>query len=335
MTPSSRSAPTTVSYNATIRERIDLTPKLSLFRISPDPGEGFPEGRIPDFLPGQYAILGLNNSINPQLGRSARAYSIASPPEEKRYLEFYIRYVDQASSTNPLTHLLWKQRAGDRIYVKPKLTGKFTIEDTVGNDDPRIKIFVAAGTGMAPFHSMVRSRLVNESLKDRMAILHGASYPNELGYFDVLSKLERNNPRFAYLPTISRPGEAASWGGDVGRVESFFSPERVGGLEQRLGLPPGGLNPSRAVIYICGLVGTIQETIKRSLKLGFVPENNRVRRALRLEDQEPSLFFEQYDTTPIVDADDPEALGMMLTGTPFEGRIPQNPSHPSAHAASA
>src|SRR5690606_36966382 len=98
------------------------------------------------FVPGQYAILGLNHA---EKGGVMRAYSIASAPYlHNDYLEFYVRYVNEPTSDNPMTHLLFSAKEGDRMYTREKLQGKFTEEDTVGKDDPRLKILVASGTGL-------------------------------------------------------------------------------------------------------------------------------------------------------------------------------------------
>lgn len=309
-----------LEYNATLIKRIDLTPKLSIFRVQPDEGPGYPGGKVPDFLPGQYSVLGLNNEENPDLGKTVRAYSIASPPQQKDYLDFYIRYVDEPVSNNPLTHMLWKLKEGDRVHLGPKIRGKFNLEETIGPDDKRMKILVAAGTGLAPFYSMAALQVDGKPTDQRLVILHGASYPSDLGYKDELEKLAADTPNISYFSTISRPKEAPDWKGDVGRVETYFDDERLAELEKRLGLEPGGINPSTAVIFICGLVGTIHNVLARGLKLGFVPENRRIKKALGLADEEPSLFYEQYDSTPVIDVRDQAALEEILTGTPFEGR---------------
>lgn len=315
-----------LAYNATLSKRIDLSDKLAIFRVQPDAAETFPEGKIPSFDPGQYAVLGLNNELEPDLGKTVRAYSIASPPESNAHLDFYVRYVDQPVSKNPLTHMLWRLEENDRLHIGPKLRGKFTIEETVGVEDPRVKILVGAGTGLAPFYCLAASRFADGNCGERIAVLHGASYTSDLGYRDELIELDRKNPSLSYLATISRPNENPGWTGDVGRVESYFEPDRVRDLEERLGLGERGLNPDNAVIYICGLVGTIYSTLRHCLRLGFVPENRRIKKALGLENETPSLFYEQYDSTPVVDVKDPAAIEEILQGTPFEGRAVSEPS---------
>lgn len=309
-----------VEYNALLAERVDMTDKLAIFRIVPDETWGMMgDGKIPDYEAGQYTVLGLNHP-DPTKAGVQRAYSISSPPEEKRWLEFYIRYVDSPSSENPLTHLLWQLRVGDRLHLGKKITGHFTLSKTIGVDDARLKICVAAGTGLAPFYCMVESAAQRARPVSEFAILHGARSDVELGYAQRLRELFQEYPGH-YLPTVSRPQICPAWQGRCGRVETLFDEDKFDALEAHLGLAPGELNPSRAVIYICGLFGTIRETIVRTLRRGFVPADRTLRKGLGLLEEAPSLFFEQYDDTPILDFSDTEQIKTLLADTPFAGRV--------------
>jgi len=292
-------------YNATLAERVDLTDALTLFRVAPDarPDPGW-------FKAGQYCVLGMNNEAKPELGSVRRSMSIASAPEDDGPIEFYIRYVSKPESDNPLTHLLWTLKAGDRMYMRTVAAGKFTEQDTIGADDPRLRILVAAGTGSAPFVCMVRSQLRRDPGADlsKWVLLHGASYPSDLGHRDELDGLVASN-RLRYWGTVSRPKEAPGWTGDVGRVENFFAPDRLADLEQRLGLEPGGFNPKHVAIFICGLQGTIGMTITHLCSRGFVPDFKRMREALGVPAEVPaSLFYEQYDTEPVIDIKNPAVI---------------------------
>ncbi len=295
-----------LAYNATVVERLDLTPMLAIFKVRPDE----PIAAEQAFIPGQYVTLGMNNEDRPDLGSVRRPLSIASSPEEHDALEFYVRYVSHPESDNPLTHLLWQAKAGDRMFMRTKAVGKFTVPDTIGEDDARLRVCVAAGTGLAPFLCMVRSAHQRDSEADlgNYAILHGASYPADFGFRQELEKLEQHG--LHYRPSISRPKESPDWAGDTGRVEDYFLPGRLEEMEQRLGLGPSGLRPDRAVIYICGLQGTIGKTIERLAQRGFVPENRKLRRAFEVPEEVPaSLFFEQYDNVPVIDVANPDVLG--------------------------
>ncbi len=291
-----------LEYNATLTERIDVTDALTMFRVQPDK---MPETR-PWFVPGQYCVLGMNNADTPELGSVRRSMSIASAPEDAGSTEFYIRFVTKPDSANPLTHLLWKLKAGDRLYMRPVAAGVFTVKDTIGLDDPRIRVMVAAGTGSAPFVSMLRSELRRNPAADlsKWALLHGASYPDDLGYRDELQRMVQVNG-LKYWGTVSRPKAAPDWKGDVGRVEAFFEGERLVDLEHRLGLQVGGFTPNNAVIFICGLTGTITGTILPLIDRAFVPDFKRIREALGVPaDIKDSVFYEQYDTEPVIPVKD-------------------------------
>ena len=285
-----------VEYNATVIYKKLLTDTLGIFRVKAD----FP---FDHFIPGQYAILGLNHA---EKGGVMRAYSIASAPHlHTEYLEFYIRYVANPTSDNPMTHLLFKVNEGDRIMCRNKIQGHFTVEKTMGLEDQRLRLFVASGTGLAPFTSIVFQEHHLTGKAGNNAIIHGASYPYDLGYVEELEATMNTGGAKRYIATVSRPGEAKDWKGLVGRVESHFEPEKLPALERELGLPVGGFNPNNVAIMICGLQGTIANTITSLMHRGFVPGDKKLRRAFGIpEEQRGDVYYEQYDTTPIIDTKD-------------------------------
>lgn len=298
-----------LTYNATLVERRDLTASLAVFRLALDGPMETARADGASFLPGQYVTVGLNAGPT-HAGKAlsvVRPMSIASAPEDTRGLEFFIRRVARPESELALTHLLWDLAEGGRLYVRPIATGHFTLEDTVGALDPRIKLFLAAGTGLAPFLSMVRSRAARgEPLQD-VVLIHGASHDTELGYRVELEELTR---RFGlrYLPTVSRPAESPGWRGSTGRAESLLSPARIEETEARLGLV---ISPERVVTLVCGLTGTVREAILGLIPRGFIPHHRRIQQALGAEGEAPSIFYEQYDAEPVIDVKD-EALTARL-----------------------
>jgi ferredoxin--NADP+ reductase/benzoate/toluate 1,2-dioxygenase reductase subunit len=114
-----------------------------------------------EFKAGQYVKLGTLDH------KERREYSIYSPVKAA-YLEVLVQLVDEAS----FSYRLSKLRPGDKLLVNGPF-GNFNLEDTYQNDK---NFFVASGTGISPFHSMVLS----DSLLD-YTILHGVRYLNE-GY---------------------------------------------------------------------------------------------------------------------------------------------------------
>ena len=307
--------PKPLKYNAEINEIEWLSSTLAKFRVRPA------AEAVKDFIPGQYVVLGLNN---PE-GSTLRSYSIASPPNEKRFYEFFIRRVEEknATSTYPLTHMLFRAQAGEGIFLGPKVTGHFTLEHTGGGYRDKLKIFVAAGTGLAPFVSIVlqhaKEIVADAELQKNFIVLHGASYQRDLAYKEDIARVLNNLERDGYLATISRPKEDTDWRGFTGRVETFFDKEKLETLEERLGFEPGAIHPERALVYVCGLKGTIRNTILNLLKRGFVPQDKRLRQILGIDSSPPStIFFEQYDTDPILEFQSDSELQQVLEGTPFK-----------------
>lgn len=302
--------PRPLEYNARLTTRTDLTDTLAIFRIRPDTPIVHGPGAKPGFVPGQYVTLGLNAPDADTGAPSSvrRPFSIASAPDDIDALEFYVRRVDHPTSSLPLTHLLWTRQPGDRIHLRPVAAGSFTLRDTVGEDDTRLKILVAAGTGLAPFMSMVRAAAAGPGRLDDLAVLHGASFQSGLGYRDELMRLSTERG-LHYIPTVSRPRPDDRWTGATGRVEGLLHPDSIARLEATLRLAPGGLVPTRAVVLVCGLNGTIAGCLESLLPRGYVPAHRRLRDALALDTTDPpTLFWEQYEGAPVVNIRDPEVV---------------------------
>ena len=104
-----------VDNKATITYVQLLKEDLVIMRIVPN------DGPVPDFEAGQFLTLGLPNPAND--GKIVRrAYSIASHPENKEYIEFVIRWV-RKPLPGRLTTQIFNSKEGDEIlWLKP--TGK-------------------------------------------------------------------------------------------------------------------------------------------------------------------------------------------------------------------
>ncbi|HEY0579733.1 MAG TPA: FAD-binding oxidoreductase, partial [Candidatus Nitrosocosmicus sp.] len=208
----------TISYISVLKE------DLAIFRIKPN------EGQVPDFKPGQFVTLGVNVPIEKKIIR--RAYSIASPPQQKKYFELILRWVKKPVPGRLTTQVFDKKEGQEIFWVKP--TGIFTINEKMadGAPDNRRMVLIGGGTGLAPFisYSLYLKAL---GTKREIIVLHGASYVDELSYRDLLTQLEeesidkgKDNWNFKYRASISRPQEwfNRSWSGHKGRVESFLRP---------------------------------------------------------------------------------------------------------------
>ena len=230
-------------YNATVIGREQINPQLLILRVEPDTA-------MFDFKPGQFAVLGLLGS-EPRVAEAAseelvpepdkmirRAYSIASSSVERRYVEFYLTLI----TSGQLTPRLFALKHGSRLFLGPKASGLFTL-DRVPPD--KAVVLIATGTGLAPYLSMLRTMLVNETQR-RFVVLHGARFGWDLGYRGELESLARLRPNFTYIPSITRPDQDPHFHGRTGRVQALVEQEVV---EKESGV---ALDPAQADVFLCG-----------------------------------------------------------------------------------
>lgn len=249
--------------------RKDLTPDLAILRMQPADG-----GPVPDFRAGQFVTLGIQFPDEDRM--TYRAYSISSPPEEKRYFELYIKWTTKPVM-GKLTSALFGMKEGDTLYWR-KPAGAFTIEDKKadGTPDSRRLVLVASGTGLAPFISYVL-HLKSIGSKREIVLLHGAKYVQELGYRDILEKMAGGDSlNFKYLPTVSRPDHELSrgWRGSTGRVETLLvdKVDDRSHLEKTVGEK---VTPENSFFHVCGYQGTIDSVVSILGPLGFVTNRSK------------------------------------------------------------
>jgi ferredoxin/flavodoxin---NADP+ reductase len=260
---------------------------LAVFRFKPK------EGELPQYKSGQFITLGANIPAENKVIR--RAYSIASHPENRKYIELYIRWV-RKPLPGRLTTVLFSSKEGDEIsWVKP--TGAFTVDDKkpTGEQDNRRIVCLGGGTGLAPFVSYARHLRATGSTRE-IVILHGASYVDELGYREELTQLEdesldkgKDKWNFRYRATISRPDEwfNRTWNGHKGRVETFLQSKdgEMSPLEKLVGEK---ITKENTVFFICGWQGTIDGCLDVLTPKGFVTERNK------RPDKSFEIKFESY-----------------------------------------
>lgn len=208
--------------NAVVTLKDEISPQLIIMRVVADGWQ------MPDFEPGQFAVLGLPGSA-PRYHLSEaedppsephklirRAYSIASSSLTREYMEFYINLV----TSGALTPRLFALKIGDHLWLSPRVAGVFTLDDVP--EDKNVAM-VATGTGLAPYMSMLGTEIRCDSSR-RFAVLHGARHSWDLGYRSELLTIQHLCSNFTYVPTVSRPqDEPVLWTGHAGHVEDLWA----------------------------------------------------------------------------------------------------------------
>jgi ferredoxin-NADP reductase len=232
------------AYNGRLSRWDEVAPGLAIVGVQAleDP---FP------FEPGQYATLGLMGTEK----LIQRPMSISSSADDLSEYEFFIRLVEQGA----LTPLLWERTVGDPINIKgPK--GKFLLQD-----DGHICLFVASGTGLAPFISMIETLRGRGQSRD-IVLLHGVSYDYDLAWREQLTELANGDGfPLRYVGTVSRPQACPDWTGCTGRVETILA----GQLDEH------GLTADNTTMYLCGNPEMVSAVEEIAADRGFAPEQVR------------------------------------------------------------
>ncbi|GAA5235450.1 2Fe-2S iron-sulfur cluster binding domain-containing protein [Verticiella sediminum] len=168
------------------------------------------------FEPGQYV------RIQPQGMAIARSYSMANPPGSDR-LEFFIRLVAGGAFSSWLAGA----RANDRVALSAP-HGTFFLRD-----EPRPRLFVAGGSGMAPFLSMLRA-MSPAARAVPTTVLFGARTPEHLFALGELQALRSEMPQLDVRLALEQGADRESHAG--------YPTDLIGGLR---------LEPSTRV-YLCG-----------------------------------------------------------------------------------
>lgn len=113
-----------------------------------------------DFQPGQTVKVGLGD------GHPPRIYSICSGNQEDE-----LRILFNIKADGVLTPKLAQLKPGDSVWVSAP-NGSF-----IGTDDPAV--WIATGTGIAPFYSMLRSGMTRKKI-----LLHGVRRADQFYFSD-------------------------------------------------------------------------------------------------------------------------------------------------------
>jgi ferredoxin-NADP reductase len=189
------------------------------------------------FVPGQFL------SVTASVGEDeiTRAYSIVSPPGGNR-----VALCANLVQDGHLSPFLFSLKPGDEIDFKGPY-GAFILRRPVSDS-----IFVATGTGIAPFRSMLLSGL-HEHPDQRFTLIFGVRYEHGLLYDDEFRALAGRYKNFDYRPTLTRPPE--KWTGRTGRIQRHT----LDALGDRRDID----------VYICGLREMVDDLRAKLKEIGL------------------------------------------------------------------
>jgi CDP-4-dehydro-6-deoxyglucose reductase len=227
-------------FECVVTENFYESPDVYLLRMKASNGFAF--------KPGQY----ISFEYEKEGAKKLKPYSIASAPHILPDLEFCIKRVD-TPVPGFVSNLLKPEntKVGATFRALGPL-GRFICEPPVTHDC----IFIATGTGIAPFTAMLGEIFKNGGTERKIWLFYGVRYENGLVYHALLEKWAEQHPNFHYVPTLSRP--EPSWKGGHGYVQHHFQKMIT--------------DPKDKQVYICGLKPMVEEVIAIAQQMGFGKE---------------------------------------------------------------
>jgi CDP-4-dehydro-6-deoxyglucose reductase len=201
------------------------------------------------FEPGQWVSFVLESGGT----EIRRSYSIASAPNGTPRFDVTVTHV----LGGPGSSLLHAMQPGASLTaIGPQ--GFFTRPLTHAPPS----LFVATGTGVTPFRSMLRAAIAAGE-RTPIWLLFGVRREEDVLYREELTDLARAHSHLRVVPTLSQPSRDG-WEGRRGYVQTHVR----GLFEELAALPASGGRPPHA--YICGLqrmVGSVRELLRKEMGL--------------------------------------------------------------------
>jgi ferredoxin-NADP reductase len=203
------------------------------------------------FKAGQYIDLTLLGSHAGSANGLTHTFSIASSPFDEELLV-----------TTRMRSTLFKQALsvlaiGTGVRIEGPM-GSFSLH----NNTSRVAVLLAGGIGIAPFLSMV-SHATAEKLRHPIILFYANRYLEDAAFISALWKLERANPHFRFVPTLTRiASNNGAWRGKTGHI----SPEM---LLAQIGIVRG------PIYYIAGPPTMVAATRRTLAEVGVDEDDIR------------------------------------------------------------
>lgn len=203
-----------------------------------------------NFIPGQHTILSINK---PELKDKKRPFSMGSSDKDN-FLEFIIKIYDESKFRKNLYSInknLIERKGITKEFDKLKPKDELIIEEPKGKISYKGNgIFIAAGTGINPFFSIMKS--LNETERENNSLIYLNKTQKEIISEAELKKLFNNNAIFI----LSREKKS---GYEYGHIDKEFLKNKIKNFNQKF--------------YLCGPFKLVSELKKILIELGAKQEN--------------------------------------------------------------
>ncbi|MGE5640530.1 MAG: ferredoxin--NADP reductase [Clostridia bacterium] len=180
------------------------------------------------FEAGQNVTLSLIDPPESDSLGTSRTFTLASAPHE----------ADLMVATRMRDTAFKRILRGAPLGARLKLDGPAG-SMVLGADPKKPVVFLAGGIGVTPFLAMARHAAA-QRLTHRIHLFYSNRRPEDAAFLGELRMLERTNPRFRFIPTMTQMDKSSlQWDGSTGPIGMNL-------LSPMLG------NPKDAVYYFAG-----------------------------------------------------------------------------------
>jgi ferredoxin-NADP reductase len=173
-----------------------------------------------EFRAGQAVDITVLNPPETDSEGNIRTFSIASPPSEDR-LMVATRMRDSA-----FKRALKSMPLGTAVKIDGP-SGSLTLHKNVSKP----AVFLAGGIGITPFLSILRQAAKDE-LPHRLHLFYSNRRPEDAPFLDTLSELQKSNPNFRFVPTMTEMGKSRQkWTGETGYIDGRMLGKHLASLQ--------------------------------------------------------------------------------------------------------
>ncbi len=204
-----------------------------------------------DFRAGQYVNLTLIDPPETDAAGTTRSFTLASAPHEDQVM------VATRMRDSAFKRVMGKLEPGAEVYLEGPM-GSFTLHQNASKP----AVFLSGGIGITPFLSIAR-HAAHERLPHRIYLFYSNYRPEDSGFLDSLAALEKANPRFRLIATMTDMGRSAmTWSGETGFIDEPMVRRHVENLHG-------------PIFYIAGPPGMVAAMQKMLAKAGVDPDDVR------------------------------------------------------------
>jgi len=191
------------------------------------------------FLPGQYVNIGVPGTA------VTRSYSFSNGPDADQ-VSFLVRILDQGVMSD---YLRSQAQVGDRLEFTGPM-GSFFLRDL-----KRPALFLAGGTGLAPFLSMLE-RLKDAGVEHPVHLIYGVTRDEDLVELETLQRYAEDIPEFTFDYCVADQNSTAA---NKGYVTGLMEPHH--------------LNDGDVEVFLCGPPAMVEAVRAHMKARGITPVN--------------------------------------------------------------